>query len=54
MTEESDHDKMIRLEEKLLAAADALRLAEGNAHAIRAEVISLFALGLALYVAFHK
>lgn len=54
MEQESDHDKVIRLEEKLEASAMALKLAEGNSHAIRAEVISVIALIIGAYALFYK
>jgi hypothetical protein len=54
MNEETDHDKVVRLEEKLLAAAEALKLANANNHAVRAEVISIMAIAVSLYAIMHK
>lgn len=53
MSNESDHDKVIRLEQKLEDAAEALKLAYANTHAVRAEVISLFAIVVSLWALYH-
>jgi hypothetical protein len=52
MRDETDHDKVIRLEEKLSAAAQALKLAYDNNHAVRAEMIAFFSLLLAAYAVY--
>lgn len=51
---EPDHDIVIRLEERLNAAAEALKLAYANNHAVRAEIISIVAVAVSLYAFFHK
>lgn len=54
MSDEGDHDKVIRLEEKLKAAEKALDLAQNNTHVIIAEVISVVAILASLYAVLHR
>lgn len=51
---ESDHDRLVRLEEKLEAARAALELAQNNTHVVIAEVLSVLAVLISLYATFRR
>jgi hypothetical protein len=53
-SDESPDIKIARLEERLIAAADAVKLAYANTHAIRAELLSVLAILVSIYAVFHK
>lgn len=51
---DSDHDRVIRLEERLSAANKALELAQSDAHSVVAIIISVLAVIVSAYAVLHK